>query len=152
MATLPQIGPRRSGRTVPAPRIARPGHLPGTLIAGVALLALAAVGLLQVLQTSRAATAGYELRALENERATLSAEVRLLESNIAQQVRVDQVRKAAVERLGMVPPEQTLHIAVDAPAPASMPLPERYVVEPQPLEAPSLSIWEKFLRTLPGFN
>ncbi len=105
-----------------------------------------------MLQTSRAATAGYELRALENERQTISAQIRLLESEVAQQARVDQVRKTAVERLGMVTPSQTIHIAVDTPAPASMPLPERYVVEPQPIEVPSLSIWEQFLRTLPGFN
>jgi cell division protein FtsL len=116
------------------------------------LLIVAAVGLLQVLQTSRAATAGYELRALENERQTLSAEVRLLESEIAQQARVDQVRRTAIERLGMVPPEQTVHITVDTPAPASMPLPERYIVDPQPIEPPSLSIWEQLLRKLPGFN
>jgi cell division protein FtsL len=151
MATLPQIRSRQAAeRSVP--RIIRPGHLPGTLIAGLALLVLAAVGLLQVLQTSRAATAGYELRALEDQRQALSAEVRLLEAEVAQQVRVEQIRKTAIERLGMVPPQQTLHITVDRPAPASMPLPERYVVDPQPLKAPSLSIWEQLLRRLPGFN
>jgi hypothetical protein len=150
MAVLPQIGPRRP-RTA-APTIARPRHLPGTLLAGIALLVLAAVGLLQVLQTSRATTAGYQLRDLENERETLSAQIRLLESGIAQQVRVDEVHRAAVERFGMVPPANTLHITVDTPAPPLMPLPDRYVVEPQPIEAPSLSIWEQFLRKLPGFN
>jgi len=150
MATLPQAGHRGAERAAPA--IARPRRLPGTLIAGIALLILAAVGLLQVLQTSRAATAGYELRALENERQTLGAQVRLLESEIAQQARADQVRKTAVERLGMVPPQRTVHVSVDTPAPARMPLPERYVVEPQPIQAPSLSIWEQLLRKLPGFN
>jgi cell division protein FtsL len=149
MASIPQIRRAAEGTV---PRIARPRQLPGTLIAGLALLIVAAVGLLQVLQTSRAATAGYELRALENERQTLSAEVRLLESEIAQQARVDQVRRTAIERLGMVPPEQTVHITVDTPAPASMPLPERYIVDPQPIESPSLSIWEQLLRKLPGFN
>jgi cell division protein FtsL len=150
MATLPHIRPRPAEQV--SPRIARPGHLPGTLIAGIALLIVAAVGLLQVLQTSRATTAGYELRALENERQTLSAQVRLLESEIAQQARVEQIRKTAVERLGMAPPQRTLHITVDTPAPASMPLPERYVVDPQPLQPPSLSVWEQLLRRLPGFN
>lgn len=149
MAALPQIRRPAEGA---APRIARPRRLPGTLIAGFALLIVAAVGLLQVLQTSRAATAGYELRALENERQTLGAEVRLLESEIAQQARVDQVRRTAVERLGMVLPQRTVHIEVDSPAPASMPLPERYIVDPQPIEAPSLSVWEQLLRKLPGFN
>lgn len=150
MATLPQIGPGRARRA--APTVVRPRHLSRTLLAGVALLIVAAVGLLQVLQTSRAATAGYELRALENERQTISAQIRLLESEVAQQARVDQIRKTAVERLGMVTPSQTIHIAVDTPAPASMPLPERYVVEPQSIDVPPLSIWEQFLRTLPGFN
>jgi cell division protein FtsL len=151
MASIPQLRPRAAAERA-VPRIARPRRLPGTLIAGFALLIVAAVGLLQVLQTSRAATAGYELRTLENERQALAAEVRLLEAEIAQQVRVEQIRKVAVERLGMVPPQQTLNITVNRPAPASMPLPERYVVDPQPLESPSLSIWEQLLRRLPGFN
>lgn len=150
MAVLPQIGSRGVPRSTPS--VSRPRRLPGTLIAGIALLVLALVGLLQVLQTSRAATAGYELRALENERQTLSAEVRLLESEIAQQTRVEQIRRTAVERLGMVPPQHTLRVDVDATAPASMPLPERYVVAPQRIETPPLSLWERLLRRLPGFN
>lgn len=150
MATLPQLRTPPGQRV--APRLARPRHVPGTLVAGIALLILAGVGLLQVLQTSRAATAGYELRALENERQTLSANVRLLEAEIAQQTRVEQVRRTAVERLGMVPPQRTVHIAVGVTAPSSAPLPERYVVQPQRIETPPLSVWERFLRRLPGFN
>lgn len=150
MAVLPQIGSQRTPRS--APGVSRPRHLPATLVAGIALLILAVVGLLQVLQTSRAATAGYELRALENERQSLSAEVRLLESEIAQQTRVEQVRRTAVERLGMVPPQRTLRVEVDAAAPASLPLPERYVVDPQRIETPPLSFWEQLLRRIPGFN
>src|SRR4051812_5322139 len=111
MASIPQFTPRAADRALP--RIARPRHLSRTLIAGVALLILAAVGLLQVLQTSRAATAGYELNTLENQRQALSAQVRLLEGDIAQEARIEQVRYAAIGRLGMVPPKQTLHIQVD---------------------------------------
>jgi len=150
MATLPQIRPPHGQHA--APRLASPRHVSGTLVAGIALLILAGVGLLQVLQTSRAATAGYELRSLENERQTLSANVRLLEAEIAQQTRVEQVRRVAVERLGMVPPQRTVHIAVGVTAPSAAPLPERYIVQPQRIETPPLSVWERFLRRLPGFN
>ncbi|MEZ4552393.1 MAG: hypothetical protein AB7L91_11080 [Dehalococcoidia bacterium] len=150
MATLPQVRPPQGQRV--APRFARPRHISGTLLAGIAVLVVAGVGLLQVLQTSRAATAGYELRTLENERQTLSAEVRLLEAEIAQQTRVEQVRRTAIDRLGMVPPQHTIHIAVGVTAPSSVPLPERYVVQPQRIQTPPLSIWERFLRRLPGFN
>ena len=59
MATLPRVAQR-------APvRLPSTGHIPRTLLAGLALLVAAAVGLLQVMQTSEAATAGYQLRALE---------------------------------------------------------------------------------------
>lgn len=150
MATLPQIRTPHGQRT--APRFARTRQISGTLLAGIALLILAGVGLLQVLQTSRTATAGYELRALETERQTLSAEMRLLEAEIAQQTRVEQVRRTAVERLGMVPPQRTIHIAVGVTAPSSAPLPERYVVQPQRIETPPLSFWERVLRRIPGFN
>jgi len=150
MATLPQIRTPHGQRA--APRFARSRHIPGTLLAGIALLVVAGVGLLQVLQTSRTATAGYELRSLENERQTLSAEVRLLEAEIAQQTRVEQIRRTAIDRLGMVPPQRTIHIAVGVTAPSSARLPERYVVQPQRIEMPPLSVWERLLRRLPGFN
>ena len=130
----------------------RTPRVPALLFGGLALSALAAVGLLQVLQTTRTAGFGYELRAFERERATLSAEVRLLEADIAQISRLDYVRDQATERLGMVPAERTLRIAVGVPAPRVVPLPERYVgAEPAPAPI-ERSWWERLVGGLPGFE
>jgi hypothetical protein len=116
----------------------------------VLLAAVGGVGLLQVFQTSRAASMGYELTALERERAQLSAEVRLLEAEIAQAIHVDHIRQEATTRLGMVRPQQTIQVAVSAPAPRVVPLPERYIA---PVEAPPApkqhAWWENLLLGAP---
>ncbi|MDP6604861.1 MAG: hypothetical protein QF664_01180 [Dehalococcoidia bacterium] len=147
MAAVPRAAAHPGARTV-GPSVGIPAALFGALV----LIAVTATGLLQVLQTTRTTNIGYELRALEAERATLAAEVRLLEADIATMSRIDEVRRRAIESLGMVEPEQTLYIAVIEPAPAVIPLPERYVsLKEQP--APDAGTWwEQLLSRLPGFN
>jgi cell division protein FtsL len=122
------------------------------LLAALTLIAVTATGLFQVMQTSRAATIGYELRTLEAQRASLGAEVRLLEVEIARRSRIEQIRVEAVERLGMVMPEETVRIAVTVPAPAVIPMPERYVTAVPEQEPPSAAWWERLLRRVPGFD
>ena len=150
MASIPQI-PHRAP-ALATPRFGGVRGVSRTLLAGLALLVLAAVGLFQVLQTSRAATAGYDLRAMERERAVLSADVRLLEAEIAQRARVEAVRTAATERLGMAPPEQTVRVSVAAQAPSGKPLPERYVARPEPVPTARAMWWERLLRRVPGLE
>jgi hypothetical protein len=53
------------------------------LFISLALSTVAVAGLLQVLQTSHVATAGFELRTLQAERSTLQSEIRLLEAAVA---------------------------------------------------------------------
>jgi cell division protein FtsB len=149
MATLARTAQRT---TVTLPQAARVSRIPRTLLAAIALLLAATVGLLQVLQTSHAATAGYELRTLESERSALSAQVRLLEAEIASTAAEGKTREQAVQRLGMVPAKETVHITVDTPAPAQPALPNRYVVRPQATEPPPLAWWEQFLQYVPGFR
>ena len=150
MATASRTAERAALSPTAQPALVQ--HLLFLLLGGVMLGAVAAVGLLQVSQTSRVTTIGYELRALEIERSALAARVRLLEAEIAGIARIDQVRHEAVTRLGMTEPEQTLRIAVAVPAPRVIPMPERYVVvEPAP-ERGAGAWWEQFLRRLPGFE
>jgi hypothetical protein len=121
-------------------------------IVSVALLAIAVVGLVQVLQTSRIATIGYDVRALELERQSLSAEIRVLETQIASSTNLDHLRTEAIGRLGMVPAGERLRVGVDVPAPSGVPLPRRYVPE-QEYEAPSAPAWwESLLGRLPGIS
>jgi hypothetical protein len=151
MAAVPRYADRRFERALPL-SVPRPSRIPRTLLAALALLVVAAVGVLQVLQTSNAATAGYELRSLEREGTRLSAEVRALEADIAQGANQGSLRDLAMARLGMVPMKDATRIAIDVPAPALPTLPERYVVRPQPTEPPPLAWWEQVLRRVPGFS
>ena len=140
---------------LPRPRSRALGRLlrgVSLLLGALALLGLAGVGSLQVLQSSRTATAGYELRTLERQRAELSAEVRLLEAEIARMANLEAIHAAAIERLGMVPPERSLRIAVAVPAPVVVPMPERYVKQAAPLPAEHVPWWERLLRSVPGLD
>lgn len=145
-------------RVRPAPRPLAEGHgvirrrISGLMLGSLALLAVAAVGLVQVLQTSRMAEVGYQMRALETERQSLDATIRLLEAQIAQSTNLELLREQAVTRLGMVQPEETLRIAVEAPAPAGMPLPRRYVQLPEREPVPQPAWWEELIGSLPGFQ
>ncbi len=160
-AVSPGRAPRRrtvseDARGLPRPRGSTFGRvLRGvSLLLGIALLlALAAAGgLLQVQQSARTAEAGYELRALQAERAQLGARLRLLEAEIAYLADLEAVYADATERLGMVPSERSVNLAVGVPAPTVIPMPERYVQQVAPLPAEDLEWWERLLGRLSGFD
>ena len=138
-----------------APGVTTTGaHAPrvlGLALGGLLLIAVASVGLLQVMQTTYAAGTGYAVRALEQERMALAAEVRLLEAEVALMTPLSEIRTIATERLGMVPPRETITIAVSVASPAVAPLPERYVAQSQH-RLVSTAWWERLLGALPGFE
>lgn len=162
MATLARTGLQRPARPVDAaaerPTAAagvyrpRSSRVPRLLLLALALAVLGVVGLLQVLQTSHAATAGYGLRALEQERSQLAAEIRLIEAEIAGVARLELVHAAAIERLGMVAPAQTMRVAVGVDAPSVIPLPERYVPRVEGFAPIGPAVWERALRLVPGID
>lgn len=135
-----------------APSLHLAGRISRLLLIGLILLAVATLGLLQVLQTSQLASTGFELRTLQNERNSLESEIRLLEASVAERSQLERLHSEAVGRLGMIEPQQKLRLTVGEPAPVGVPLPRRYV-EPAPVienEAPSF--WESLLERIPGFD
>jgi cell division protein FtsL len=124
-AVTVRAGTRAGSGAVPSMGLLR--RLPGLFLASLALAAVAGVGLLQVLQSSRAASAGYEIHRLEDRRDELNAQIRLLEVEVANMSHSDRIQQQATTRLGMVPVERTMKVAVGVPAPRVAPLPERYV-------------------------
>lgn len=151
-------GIARGARAAAQPRALPSGwgvvrrRISGTMIVALALLAVASAGIFQVLQSSRVAEVGYALRALEEERTSLDANIRLLEARIAQSSNLVHLRQQAVDRLGMVPAEDTLRITVDVPAPQVVPLPRRYVQIPEREAVPEPAWWEEFIGSIPGFD
>lgn len=121
-------------------------------LVSVALLLVASVGIFQVLQTSRVANAGYQLRALETERTELDAEIRLLEAQIAASSNLDHLREEATGRLGMVPAGDVIRVRVSTPAPSTVPLPRRYVHLPEREPPTPRAWWEHVFESIPGLH
>lgn len=156
MATL-QPAARTGPRALPEPPrslgVRRTmGRASRTLMVALALMGVGALGTLQVLQSSQVAGVGYEIRALESERSDLSAAVAQLEAQVATRSNLEHIHSEAVDRLGMVRPDETMTVSVDVPAPPVVPLPRRYVTPAEPTELAQPDWLEHLLGTLPGFN
>lgn len=160
MASIPHFTPRPPS-AAPRPSAVRPmserwgvarRRVSRMMLASFALLALAVVGLVQVLQTTQVAATGYEVRALEREQENLDADIRLLEAQIAASSNLDRIQKDATTRLGMVRAEQKIRVAQDVPAPAIVPLPRRYVPAQVHEDPPPVAWWERVLGVIPGLH
>ena len=116
------------------------------------LLGVAILGLLQVLQTSQVASAGFELRTLQAERGQLESEIRLLEAGIAEKARLTALHHEAITRLGMVQPQKVLQLSVQEAAPHGVPLPRRYINTPPLIAQEQIAWWEPLLERIPGFD
>jgi cell division protein FtsL len=114
-----------------------------------AFFTIAAVCLLQVVQTSDATTSGYNLMDLERQRLDRQAQVHELEAEIAGLTSMQRIEQGARGRLGMVPPEQVLTLEVHKEPPAQQLVPQRYLTEQPPAEGSS---WQsRLLRLLPFY-
>jgi hypothetical protein len=132
--------------------VVRRVRVPTLLVSAVTLGLIGGIGVFQVLQTSAAATAGYDIRALESERDRLAAEIRLSEVTIARMARGERVRDEARTRLGMVEPASRVQVAVSVAAPEVVPLPWRYVPAVEALPPVVEPWWQQWLRRVPGFE
>ena len=111
------------------------------------ILSIAIAALLPILQTSDATERGAALRALEREGAALTAEVRLLSSQVGELASLARVDRVARERLGLTPARPTTLLAADTPPPARL-LPARLLPPPEPAERESVPWWQRALRLL----
>jgi len=141
--------PRRLGARRALARL-RSGKLP-LVGAGVLLLAAA---LLQVNQFSTLTSTGYQIDALNEERAAKQAQNRELEAEVARLSSLARVDWEARVRLGMVPASRTLYINVNQPVPGQETLPTRFWPVAPPAaaaEAPGEPWWKRLFKLLPSF-
>jgi cell division protein FtsL len=114
-----------------------------------AFFAIAAVCLLQVMQTSDATTSGYNLMDLERQRLDRQAQVHALEAEIAGLTSMQRIEQEARGRLGMVSPERVLTLEMHKEPPAQQLVPQRYLTEKPAAEGGS---WQgRLLRLLPFY-
>ncbi len=115
----------------------------------IAVAALVIVGLLRVVQTSQATTAGFAVQALQQDKLELETSVRQLEAEVAALSSLARVELEAA-RLGLLPPAQESSVQVNVAPPSAGLLPSRFA--PPQAEAQvattSRSWWRNLLNIL----
>ncbi len=128
------------------PEVLQGTNLPVILILAALMVGIAA--LLPLVQTSLATSTGGNVSRLEQLREDWQARLHEQEVNVARLGSLDRIESAAKVRLKMVAPDSVTYLRVDAPAPAPIKLPSRYLPdEKEPVE--SKSLWEDFFGWLP---
>jgi hypothetical protein len=105
-----------------------------------AFIVVGLAGLLPVLQTSYATERGASIRALEQRRTELQAQLHDQEAEIAALTATDRVQREAESRLHMEPATRILYVPIDGEAPQQR-LPERYVLPAPSSQADGEQPW-----------
>ncbi len=128
------------------PEVLRGTNIPVILILAALVVGIAA--LLPLVQTSLATSTGGNVSRLEQLREDWQTRLHEQEVNVARLGSLDRIESAAKVRLKMVAPDSVTYLRVDAPAPAPLKLPSRYLPDEKgPVESGSL--WEEFFGWLP---
>jgi len=112
------------------------------------------IGLLQIVQTSQATTATFEIQRLEQEKLAVGAQVGQLEAEVASLSSLARIEGEA-KRLGLVKPQSVQAVEVNVPVEEAGldQLPTRYSAEEQQAEETKqdTALWRDLLGLLP-FN
>jgi cell division protein FtsL len=116
-----------------------------------ALLAVAAIALLQVVLFSTFTHTGQQLQTLQARRDELKAEIYRTEADVAALASLDRTERIARERLGMVPAKVSNYVTVDVQAPsgALLPRPLTRTDTQNETATKSESWWKSLLKALP---
>ncbi len=134
----------------PSAQRAQGGSLSLPVVLTMAVVAIGLAGALSLLPSSQATRTTYDMRELEMARDDWQARIHELEAEIASLGSLERIDREARERLGMVPPTETIHITVDVPAPEKQILPERFLpTREEKTEEDRQSLWESLLDFLP---
>jgi cell division protein FtsL len=102
-------------------------------------------GLLPLLLSSRVIHTSEGIRQMEGVRNDWQARIQELQAEIAVLGSLDRIENEARQRLGMVPPEDTVYITVDQPAPEKQVIPLRFLLPKEDQSLQDSSWWESIL-------
>ncbi len=119
----------------------------------IAVAALVIVGLLRVVQTSQATTAGFAVQALKQDKLELETALRQLEADVAMLSSLERIEQEA-RRLGLALPAAQASVRVNVASPVENTLPTRFAPAEDAEESAgsgATSWWRSLLKPLP-FN
>ncbi len=130
-----------------APSEGRQLSLPALVTICVVVIGLA--GLLPLIVSSETTRTSSDVQQLERASNDWQARVQELQADIAFLGSLDRIEKEARERLGMVPPTETVYVTVDAPEPEAQLVPSRFLPAKKEQPRQEESWWESLLHKLP---
>jgi cell division protein FtsL len=144
MTTRAHAHPAATARERAAPRSeGRQPGVPSLVITCVVVIGLA--GLLPLLLSSKVIHTSEDIRQLESVRNDWQARNQELQAEIAVLGSLDRIEKEARGRLGMVPPDDTVYVTVDQPAPEKQIVPLRFLLPKKEQPPQDESWWESIL-------
>ena len=137
--TAPErAAPRSEGRQLSLPSLMT-----------ICLVVIGLAGLLPLIQSSQVTSTSSNVRQLERASNDWEARLQELQAEVAFLGSLDRIEKEARERLGMVPPSETIYITVDTPAPETQLVPLRFLPPKNEQPPQEDSWWESLLDKLP---
>ena len=118
----------------------------GWLVAAIALAAVSAV--LPVLQNSSVTSRGFDMQALDAEKARLQGQISVLEADVARYTSLSRIERRA-EEIGLVPAEGTIYVTVDEAGPAPAKIPAEFLPGPAPETDGPAPWWRSILGWVP---
>lgn len=115
----------------------------------ICLVVIGLAGLLPLIQNSQVTSTSSDIRQLERARNDWEARLQELQAEIAFLGSLDRIEREARERLGMVPPSETVYVIVDEPAPEAQLIPPRFLPPKNEHPREGDSWWETILGMLP---
>lgn len=119
------------------------------LLLTAAALAIGLAALLPLIQSSSATTTNGNIQRLEQEKTDWQARLREIELEVAGLSSLNRIEQEAIERLGMVPPEEIRYITVPGPAPEAWRPPSRFLPAPTEQQESGSSLWDKAFGWVP---
>ena len=118
----------------------------------IAVAALVIVGLLRVVQTSQATTAGFAVQVLQQDKLEVETALRQLEADVGLLSSLERIEREAL-RLGLAPAAEQASVRVNVAMPAANGLPTRFAPEDaeEGTDSGARSWWRSLLKPLP-FN
>ena len=101
----------------------------------IAVAALVIVGLLRVVQTSQATTAGFAVQALQQDKLEVETALRQLEADVGLLSSLERIEREAL-RLGLAPAAEQASVRVNVALPAANALPTRFAPEEDAEDGP----------------
>jgi hypothetical protein len=136
------LGGARRGIPIPRPV----GSLNWWVLGGVLVVGVSAM--LPVIQSSSATSEGFQTQASQSDEARLTAQISLLQADVAQLTSLPRIQRRATE-LGLGPAENPIYVKVDEPGPAPAKIPSEYLPAPVPRRDLPAPWWRSLFNLVP---